>query len=75
MSEATLPAGFLSEAVQLCTVTRDYRKAIAGFLKLGIGPRQVHRFGPATVSEMTYRGTPSSHVMMVCLARLGRMFS
>jgi hypothetical protein len=73
MSEAGLPADFLSEAVQLCTVTRDYRKAVAGFLKLGIGPWQVHSFGPETVSDMTYRGKPSPHVMKVCLARLGRM--
>jgi methylmalonyl-CoA/ethylmalonyl-CoA epimerase len=73
MSEAAFPAGFLSEAIQVCTVSRDYRKAIAGFLKLGIGPWQVHRFSPATVSEMTYRSKPSPHVMMVCLASLGRM--
>jgi hypothetical protein len=73
MSKLALAEAFLGEAIQICTVTRDYRKAIAGFLELGIGPWRVYTFGPETVSEMTYRGRPSPHVMKVCLAMLGRM--
>jgi methylmalonyl-CoA/ethylmalonyl-CoA epimerase len=30
--------GFLGKPVELCIVTRDHRRTIAGLLRLGIGP-------------------------------------
>jgi len=68
-----LPKGFVSEIVQIGIVTKDFRRAIAGFLKLGIGPWQIHKLGPETVSNMTYRGALSPHVMTICLASTGSM--
>ena len=69
----SLPTGFVTDVLQVCIVTRDYRRAIAGFLKLGIGPWRVYTFGPDTVSSMTYRGQASPHVMKICLATTGSM--
>jgi hypothetical protein len=68
-----LPNAFVSQVIQICIVTRDYRRTIAGFLKLGIGPWRVYTLGPDTVSNMTYRGKPSPHVIKVCLATIGGM--
>ena len=70
---APLPNAFMSHAIQICIVTRDYRRTIAGFLKLGIGPWRVYTLSPETVSNMTYRGKPSPHVMKTCLATMGGM--
>jgi hypothetical protein len=67
----SLPRGFVSEILQIGLVTLDYRRAIAGFLRLGIGPWQVYTLGPDNVSDMTYRGRPSTHSMKICLATLG----
>ena len=68
-----LPAGFVSDVLQICIVTRDYRRVITGFLKLGIGPWRVYTLGPDTVSNMTYRGQARPHVMKICLAASGSM--
>jgi hypothetical protein len=73
ISRVVLPSGFIGEVIQIGLVTRDYRKAIVGFLQLGIGPWRVYGFGPETVSDMTYRGKPSPYAMKVCLATLGTM--
>ena len=70
---ASLPPGFIRGVLQLCVVTRDYRRAVDDFLRLGIGPWRVYTFGPDSVTDMTYRGKPSAHVMKAALATTGAM--
>jgi hypothetical protein len=69
----SVPSGFIRNVLQIGLVTRDYRRAIAGFLQLGIGPWRVYTLGPDTVADMTYRGKPSPHAMKICLATTGAL--
>ena len=70
-SEATkrLPEGFLGNLRQVCVVTRDYKKVIAGMLSTGIGPWTVFTFDPTTCTALTYRGKPALYSAKICLAR------
>jgi len=73
LSQVELANGFLGDAIQICVVTPDYRRIMAGFVKAGIGPWRVYTFSPDTVSEMTYRGRPARYSMKLCLAFSGSM--
>lgn len=64
-----LPEGFLGNLVQICVVTRDYRRTIEGMVCSGIGPWSVFTFDPATCTDLTYRGRPASFSAKICLAR------
>jgi methylmalonyl-CoA/ethylmalonyl-CoA epimerase len=64
-----LPDGFLGTLKQVCVVTRDYRKIIAGMLSTGIGPWTVFTFSPETCTDLTYRGRPVAYAAKICLAR------
>ena len=70
---ATLSNSFLGNAAQICVVTEDYRSAVDGFVKLGVGPWRVYTFGPGTVTEQTYMGRPQVYSMVVALATSGNM--
>ncbi len=70
---ATLSNSFLGNTVQICVVTKDFRRTIDGFVKLGIGPWGVYTFGPGTVTDQTYMGRPQAFTMVVALATSGNM--
>ena len=70
---ATLAPAFLGNVVEICIVTGDHKKTINGLLKLGIGPFQIHKFTPATVTQQTFRGQPTSFELIVCFATQGSM--
>ncbi len=71
--ESTLANSFLGSNMQICVVTRDFRRTMAGLAKAGIGPWRVYTFGPKTVRDITYRGRPSDHSMKLGLAFSGSM--
>lgn len=70
----TLSNSFLSETIQVCVVTRDHRRTLEGMVRAGIGPWRVYTFGPATCTEMTYRGRPERFTFKLCMAWTGAMF-
>lgn len=73
INETTLSNSFISETIQICAVTRDYRRTIEGYVKLGIGPWAVYDFAPPNISETTFRGKPATYSMKLCLAWTGSM--
>jgi methylmalonyl-CoA/ethylmalonyl-CoA epimerase len=70
---ATLANSFVGDTLQVCVVTRDYRKAMEGMARLGIGPWRVYTFSPETATELTFRGRPATYSMKLCLAFSGNM--
>lgn len=62
---------FLGNAVEIAIVTRDHRRSMEGFWRLGIGPWQVYTFSPENTANQTYRGKPSPFTLKVCFAQLG----
>ena len=69
----TLSNSFLGDNIQICVVTRDFRRAMEGLVRAGIGPWRVYTFSPETVTEMTYRGKPARYSMRLGLAFSGAM--
>ena len=51
----------LGNVVQICFVSRDHKRTIHEFLKLGIGPWQIRTLHPGTLSETRFRGDPHSY--------------
>ncbi|HZZ49712.1 MAG TPA: VOC family protein [Pseudonocardia sp.] len=68
-----LDNSFAGSVVQVCVVSRDLRRTMAGMVRLGIGPWQVHTFSPKTVDDMTYRGAPATSIFKIALAFSGTM--
>ena len=73
LDPARLSNSFLGDTIQICVVTRDHRKRMAGFVNLGIGPWAVYDFAPPHITETTYRGRPGQYAMRLCLAWSGNM--
>lgn len=71
--ENSLSNSFISEAIQICIVTRDHRKTMDGMVKLGIGPWRIYTFAPENLSAATYRGQPANFSMKLCIAYRGAM--
>jgi hypothetical protein len=69
----TLSNSFLGDNMQICVVTRDFRRTMEGLVRAGIGPWRVYTFGPETVSELTFRGEPASYSMRLGIAFSGSM--
>lgn len=70
---ATLSNSFLGETIQVCVVTKDIRRTLDGFVKMGIGPWRVYTFGPETVKDQTYMGKAERYSMRLALANTGTM--
>lgn len=66
---ARLPNG--ANIGQICLVVRDIDRAMAQWNRLGIGPWELHEFGPNMVQGMTYRGTPQTEGVKLALAQSG----
>lgn len=73
VDDKTLDNSFISDTIQMCAVTRDYRRTIDGFVRLGIGPWAVHDFAPPQLTEATFRGKPATYSMKLALAWTGSM--
>jgi hypothetical protein len=68
ISPTNLSNTFLGDLIQVCTVTRDHRRAIDGMIKLGFGPWTIRTFDRSNLTDMIYRGRPARFSMKICLA-------
>lgn len=68
LSEFALSNAFLGKIVEVCIVTEDHRRTMAGLVRLGIGPFRVYTFDDNVVAP-TYRGQDSPFSLKVCFAR------
>jgi methylmalonyl-CoA/ethylmalonyl-CoA epimerase len=73
MTPSGFDRGFLGNVIEVCFVTGDHRRTMAGLAALGIGPWRVYTFSPETVSEQTYMGEPAAYRIRVCFAEIGNM--
>lgn len=62
-----LSNSFLGNLVQVCVVTRDFRRTLEGFVNLGIGPWAIRTIDASNVNA-TYRGRPADFSAKLCLA-------
>lgn len=68
-----LSNSFVGDTLQVCVVTQDIERTLAGFVKIGIGPWRVYTFSPETVRDQTYGGRPERYSMRLALANSGTM--
>jgi methylmalonyl-CoA/ethylmalonyl-CoA epimerase len=68
-----LSNSFLGNLVQVCVVTRDHRRTLDGFVRLGIGPWAIRTVGSSSLKNTTYRGQPAEFSMKICLANSQNM--
>src|SRR4051812_49292400 len=61
---------FLGNPVEICIVTSDYKKTIAGLWQTGIGPWRCYTFTPSNTTNQTFRGQASAFTIRVCFAEL-----
>lgn len=73
ISDKQLDNSFITQTMQVCVVTRDYRRTLEGFVRAGIGPWAVYDFAPPLLTDTTYRGEPAHYSMKLCLAWTGDM--
>ena len=74
LSETKLSNSFMSETIQICVVSRDYKRTMAGYVKAGIGPWRIYRYrGESKIKNTRYRGAAETFSMVVCLAWTGKM--
>ena len=46
---------FLGKAIEICIVTRDVDRTMAGMWRMGIGPWRKYAFTPENTPNMTFR--------------------
>lgn len=69
-----LENSFLDQTIQICVVTRDFKKTLKGFAdQMGIGPWWCVDFEAPDLSEARYRGKPADFAMHLGLAWTGQM--
>lgn len=68
VSEFALSNSFLGNLVEVCIVTEDHQRTMAGLARLGIGPFRVYTFDDANLYAPTYRGEHSPFSLKVCFA-------
>jgi hypothetical protein len=71
VAAAELDNSFVGNVMQVCVVSRDLRRTMAGMARLGIGPWRVYTFSPETVEDMTYGGASAQSTFTVALAFSG----
>jgi len=69
LSETALSNAFLGGITEVCIVTEDHRRTMAGLVGLGIGPFRVYTFDDRSLADPTYRGEASAFSLKVCFAR------
>lgn len=71
VSATALSNSFLGKLIEICFVTRDYRRTMEGLVRLGIGPWRVYTFDSTTVTDRTYHGEAADYAIKVCFADVG----
>ena len=59
-------SSFLGKPIEICIVTRDVQRTMAGLWQFGIGPWKLFTFTPENTSNQTYRGQPAAFTLQVC---------
>ncbi len=68
LNEFALSNSFLGKIIEVCLVTEDHQRTLAGLVRLGIGPFRIYTFTADSVAEQTYHGEPSPSSLTVCFA-------
>lgn len=68
VSEVALSNSFLGKIVEVCIVTEDHQRTMAGLVRLGIGPFRVYTFDDNTLAAPTCRGEDRPFSLKVCFA-------
>jgi len=68
VSEFALSNAFLGKIVEVCIVTEDHHRTMAGLVRLGIGPFRVYTFDDTNLAAPTYRTQHSPFSLTVCFA-------
>ena len=68
LSEFELSNAFLGKIVEVCVVTEDHERTMAGLVRLGIGPFRVYTFDDQSLAAPRYRGQSSPFALKVCFA-------
>ena len=69
VSEFQLSNAFLGRIVEVCIVTEDHQRTMAGLVRLGVGPFRVYTFDNETLAAPTYRTQHSPFSLKVCFAK------
>jgi len=69
VSEFQLSNAFLGKIIEVCIVTEDHHRAMAGLVRLGIGPFRVYTFDDETLAAPTYRGERTAFSLKVGFAK------
>ncbi|MDQ3739275.1 MAG: VOC family protein [Actinomycetota bacterium] len=69
VSEFQLSNAFLGRIVEVCVVTEDHQRTMAGLVRLGVGPFRVYTFDNETLAAPTYRTQHSPFSLKVCFAK------
>jgi hypothetical protein len=72
LGHAELSNSFLGDMLQVCVVTRDHRRVIEGFVRLGVGPWTIRTVDEADMNAV-YRGEPANFAVKLCLANSQNM--
>ncbi|MEO1090642.1 MAG: VOC family protein [Pseudomonadota bacterium] len=68
----SLSNGIFSDTIQVCVVTRDYRRTMSGMVQAGIGPWRVYTFdSDTTLTDTQIRGVKQPLAMKLCMAFVG----
>ena len=68
INEFALSNSFLGSIVEVCIVTHDCERTMAGLVRLGIGPFRVYTFDGDSVTAPVYKGQASPFSLRVCFA-------
>ncbi len=69
VSEFQLSNAFLGKIIEVCIVTEDHHRTMAGLVRLGIGPFRVYTFDDETLAAPTYRGERTAFSLKVGFAK------
>ncbi len=68
VSELALSNAFLGRIIEVCIVTEDCHRTMAGLARLGVGPFRVYTFDDTNLTMPAYRGQVSPFSLKVCFA-------
>jgi methylmalonyl-CoA/ethylmalonyl-CoA epimerase len=64
----------LKQVFQVCVVVKDIEKSVEQYWKIfGIGPWEIHAFGPPDLSDTTLHGRPEVYSMKIAAAQIGNI--
>lgn len=74
LSESNLSNSFIGDTIQICVVTRDIKRTLKQFVRIGVGPWRIYTFSPDTVTDLIFRGKSANYSVRLALAWSGSTF-